>query len=331
MRVPILLICPLFVLSQVHAQSLSDTDREALLENLEKLRSSASSRVNAKYGAALAAYRNAMASDEEAIALYLNCVEKMDFEKQNRKNVDFREWKRKEADRLSNPAFRLALRHQLRWLVLTIRASSEKTDRTKLAPEAQEIVDAIFQDSEKIGSQQAVLNQSVTASLFAQAYDISGMKLDNWPTSPVQLEQIYDQVILPPYRSGSQLPKLRGAWIKRIQQESKKAEFWGEKSEPRNGKDGKDGKGGNDGGNTQSPPPRLEKFLQETAPRLQWNMELDLFKNGDESGAAVRMLAHIEKHLSHPAARGWSDQLLEILKPAAKAGAAEPTATPPSE
>jgi hypothetical protein len=63
--------------------------------------------------------------------------------------------------------------------------------------------------------------------------------------------------------------------------------------------------------------PAYEKFLAETQPSLQWEMETDLFRHGDESGAAVRMLAHLEKNLSHPAAREWGKQFEALLKPAA--------------
>lgn len=305
MRVPILLLCSAFTLGHVHAQSLSEADREALLENLEKLRESADSKVDAKFRVALSAYSSAIGSDDAAITLYLNCMEKVNFENQNRKQADFRDWKRKEADRLSDPALRLALRHQLRWLTLTLRAASEQADREKLVPEAQEIVDAIFRDSEKIGSQEGLLNQPVTSSVFAQAYEINGVKLENWPLSPIQLDQVYEQILLPPYRTASRVSELRSAWTRRIQQESQKVEYWGENPAPR--------------GATQSP--RVEKFFQETSPRLQWNMEMDLFRNGDESGSAMRMLAHLEKYIAHPSAREWSDQLRALLKPAAKAAA----------
>ena len=61
--------------------------------------------------------------------------------------------------------------------------------------------------------------------------------------------------------------------------------------------------------------PAYEKFLIETQPKLQWDMEIDLFRNGDESGAAVRMLAHLEKHLTHPSAREWGKEFEELLKP----------------
>ena len=212
MRVPILLVCAAISLNSARADALSDADRESLLENLEKLRESANAKVDARFRVALAAFREAIGSDDAAIELYLNCMEKVNFEDQQKKPADFREWKRKEAEKLSDPGLRLALRQQLRWLVLTLQAASEKADRAKLAVDAQEIVDSILRESGKLKNQQAILNQAVTSSVFARAYDI--------------------------------------------------------------------------------------------------------FRQGDESAAALRMLAHLEKHLSHPAARGWGEEFEAQLKPA---------------
>ena len=131
MRVHVLLLCAALSLNSARAEILTDADRETLLENLEKLRESANSKVDAK----------------------------------------FREWKRNEADKLADPGLRLALRQQLRWLVLTLQAASEKADRAKLAVEAQEIVDSISRDPAKLKNQEAVLNQAVTSSVFARAYE----------------------------------------------------------------------------------------------------------------------------------------------------------------
>ena len=55
--------------------------------------------------------------------------------------------------------------------------------------------------------------------------------------------------------------------------------------------------------------------MTETLPELQWQMEMDLFRNGDEGGAAMRMLAHIEKHLNHKSAREWGEQFKNLLSP----------------
>jgi hypothetical protein len=121
--------------------------------------------------------------------------------------------------------------------------------------------------------------------------------------SPIQLEQVYNEIIFPQFRNPSGIASLRAAWIKRIQQESLKEEAMG----------------GNGGGRRNGQPePRegnQERFMMETLPELQWQMELDLFRSGDEGGAAVRMLDHIQKYLNHRSAREWGDQFKNLLSP----------------
>jgi len=46
-------------------------------------------------------------------------------------------------------------------------------------------------------------------------------------------------------------------------------------------------------------------------------MEVDLFRNGDQSGAAARMMNHLEKYIAHPSAREWAKQFEVLLKPVA--------------
>lgn len=316
MRVPILLVGSALILNSVHAETLSSADREALLESLSKLRDSAETKVDAKFRVALAAYRTAMGSDAAAIELYLNCMERVNFDEANKKSSEFREWKRKEAEKLSDPALRLALRHQLRWLVLTLQAFPEKADRAKLAPEAQQAVDAIFNEAQNFSGQDDLLGQSVLATVFAKAYDINRIKIENWPLSPTLLDPIYEQIILPPLRKPARLAELHAAWTKRIQQEGARVQYWSKnRAEDRKGAAG--------------PSPAYTKFVEETLPKLQWDMELDMFRSGDESGAATRMLAHLEKHIAHPSAKAWSDQLGQLLKP--DAPATTPHAPPPGE
>ena len=300
----------------IHAQTLTDADRETLLENLEKLRETAISRADGKYRVALAAFRNAMSSDDQALELYLNCYEKVNYEDQQKKAQDFRDWKRKEADKLADPAFRKALRIQLSWLVLTLQASAEKPDIPKLTRDAQAIVDAIFAEAAKLAPQEQLLSQPVTASVFAKAYELNPIKTENWPGSPTALDQFYSKLVLPPLHDSSHLPALRAAWIKRIQQECTKREFWGQKEtkKPSSG--------------TPSPPD-YEKFLAENLPQLEWDMEVDLFNCGDQSGAALRMFGIIEKNIAHPSARQWGEQFKILLQPqATPASPVAPVAAP---
>lgn len=288
-----------------------------MLGNLEKLKEAVESKRDAKFRLAIAAYRNAIASDEAAIELYLNCMEKVHFEDQQKKPADFRDWKRKEGEKLTESGLRLALRHQLRWLILTLQASVENSDRAKLAAEAQDIVEAIFRDPEKLRNQENILGQPVTSSVFARAYEINGVMVEKWPLTPIQLDQIYTEVLLPPLQKPGRTDELRAAWIRRIQQEGAMIEYWSEK--PREGK--------NDdkriGMASAMRPPEYERFLQDTVPKLQWEMEVDLFRNGDEAGAAVRMLGHLEKYVTHPSIRDWAKEFRQLLSPPGAAAARE--------
>ena len=325
MRISAVFLCAALTISHVHAQALSDADREALLDNLEKLRESVLTKMDGKYRIALAAFRNAMGSDDQAIELYLNCIERVNYDEQQKKTQDFREWKRKEADNLANPAFRRALRVQLSWLVLAIQASAEKPDMQKLRTDAMEILDTIFRDPEKIRGQERILAESVNGSVFARAYEINHLKSDKWPLNPVNLDEIYGQLLLPPLRNPTHLAALRSTWIKRIQQESAKREYLESMPQGR-GQDPK--KPSPPVGSPTGRSPEYEKFLTEDLPKLQWEMEVDLFKAGDENGAALRMLAHIEKNITHPSAREWGEQFKTLLKPKA-APAPTPTETAP--
>jgi hypothetical protein len=237
----------------------------------------------------------------------LKCIEKVNFSDQQRKSADFRDWKRKEADRLSNPSLRLALRYQLRWLILALRASSQDPDTAALATEAQETVDSIFRDADRLTSQGGLLSQPVTSTVFASAYEIGGLANDKWVASPVQLDQIYNKIIFPRHRSPDRVDSLRAAWMRRIQQEGIKINTLSANAGKRNAL----------ASGPQSP--EEEKFIAETLPELQWQMELDLFRSGDETGAAMRMLQHIEKYISHRSARDWSEQFSTLLRPTAPA------------
>ena len=123
----------LFILAPPsQAEPLNAADRQLLLEKLKELKEAAEGRKGDRIGVALAAFRPAMSSADAAIDLYLKCVEKLDFEDQHRKSQDFREWKRRQKDRLKDPGMRLALQLQLQWLVYTLEIAAEPQEMSKL-------------------------------------------------------------------------------------------------------------------------------------------------------------------------------------------------------
>lgn len=294
------------------AEVLTDQERETLLRRLEVLQSSAEERVDARFRAAMAAYSSAAGSPTAASELYLKCVEKVNFIDQKRKSQDFRDWKRKESDELSSPGFGLALQIQLRWLILTLQAASENTDRAQLASAAQGIVNSMVEKTSTLGGHKRILNQPVTSSLFATAYQINHIEVKNWTLSPGEIGAVYQQVILPPLRARRQTESLRAAWSQRIQQEISLRE-----NEPDDG--GTNGR--RIGLNAVTRSPAYERFVADALPQLQWEMEVDLFKHGDQRAAAGRMLGHIEKHITHKEAAQWGEEFVEMLAPASRRAA----------
>jgi len=281
-------------------ESLSEADREALLERLENIQKEANSRVDARFRIAINAFSSAMTSNDAAIDLYLRCEEKVNFEDKKKKSSDFREWKRKNSDKFSETSFRVALRYQLRWLILTLEAASEEPDRERLAGQAAKVVDSIFSQADDLADQQDTLQMAVTGTVFARAYDIKGVEVEEWPLSPVQLQGIYDQILLPPLRRVDRISSLRAMWTKRMVHEGLRVEHWKGKSEDKKAR-GEES-------------PAYEIFITETLPDLRWDAEVDVYNAGDERTAAMRMLKHIDENIAHKSAPKWVSAFAELLQ-----------------
>jgi hypothetical protein len=341
------LVCAALIVSQARSEPLTAPDREALLENLVKLRKSVDSRDDARFRLAIGTYNEAMASDEKAIELYLKCIEKVEYTDMKRKNKDFRDWKKKEDANLGKPGFRRALRHQLRWLSLTLQAACSDSDRNTMIEHAKSIVRDVFSDLEMMADQEQVLTQSVTATVFAKAYGIDGMKMENWPSSPMKLEELYEQLFLPPYRNSAHLADLRATWMKRIEQElairdnmaryarkllqeqQRKEEEYQTKNSPN-----EQNQNYNEtkiGTVEAMRPPEYKQFLADEVPELMWKMEIDLYKSGDEAGASKHMLEHLQKYIDHKSAAKWEEEFAALLKSKDLPGAKSASAKPPSE
>ncbi len=301
-----------FIPLMSQGQNLSDTDREAILKKIEAMQEQADSAVDKKYRTAMSVFSNAMSDPNSSLELYLKCEDLINFEKKNKKAVDFREWKKSNNDKFTDTAFRLALQYQLRWSVLSLQAASENADREKLSIEASKILDAMVNDAEKLAGHQSILNQSVLSSVFAQAYNINGIEIKNWPLAPGQLDQVYNVLVLPPLRRSDRLAALTASWQKRISQEGELVQYW------------------KSGGKSKSSEASLEheKFITETLPQLRWDADVDIFKAGDQRGASIRMLKHIEDNLSHKSAPKWIESFTSLVADKKESPKSTPEVTP---
>jgi hypothetical protein len=303
----------------VHADPLSEADREALIEKLDNLKDTAKEKAMGRIGIAMSAYRAAMGSDETAVEFYLKCVEKVEFEDQKRSSQDFREWKRRQEDRLKQDGLGRCLRHQLRWLVLTLEAAEAQGDFKDLASKASAALDDIFNSPEQFAGNVGPLREPVTNTVFARAYNIGGAKVEGWPLSPLEVSAVFNQILFPPLRATGKLDLLREQWLRRIRYEGvmrngMSANGNGGGGEGRGRGEGR-GEGRGDNGRGEGQSAEYEKFISETLPDLKWQMEEDMFKAGDQQRAAVNMLAHIEANLTHPKARDWAERFRTLIDP----------------
>lgn len=303
-----------------HADPLSDADREALIEKLDNLRDTAKEKALGRIGIALTAYKAAMGSDEATMEFYLKCVEKVDFTDQSKSSQDFREWERRQKDRLKQEGYARCLRHQLNWLVLTLEAAEAQGNYKELAPKASSALDNIFNNPDQFGGNVNTLREPVTNTVFARAYNIGGAKVENWPLSPLEISAVFTQVVFPPLRATGKLDLLREQWVRRIRYEGL----------IRNGMGGNGGGNGGAGANSDSRGGRGEgrgegrggdnhgeedKFTTEVLPDLKWQMEEDMYKAGDQQRASVNMLTLIETHLTHPKVRDWAERFRTLIDP----------------
>lgn len=301
----------LFGLVSLPAQelTLTEADRQALLEKLEEVRQEGTERASIREGDALTAFRNAVSSDKSSFALWIKCAEKVLFLDEKRDGQAFREWKRGQGDRLDSEPFHRALRHQLSWLLLAMEAGRPAVDdksANEISAKAVARIDAILADAkvlkERVVSVNnarntipafAVIEEDVFKTEFAQAFPVSAPT--GWPTSPLKIREVYEMVVLKPYFEMKDYESYRSAWMKMIAQIAEFTEMKGREADT--------------GGKSAD----FEKFVSDSRPQLRWELEKKIFEMGDQRTAAKNMIALLDEYSGHEDELLWASELQQLL------------------
>ena len=279
-------------------EKLKPVDLQELRERLKKLEEGAQGRKTTRLSKARTAMTAGVKSDAAAFDLYLKCVERVEYQEADRSAQAFREWKRRNKDKMGDK-FQRARRHQINWLLLVVEAAMSPDKKIQHGREAMDRLDSMLGDLEEMGKEGKVLEESVLESVFAATYGLSGIALgENWPYAPMKVEDVYENLVFPPLRNPKGVGLLRAAWKKRIQHEELMATQRGENKDDLRNVD---------------TPAKLILFRSDKRPELVWAMEVDLFKAGDERAAALRMVGHIEKHLGHKSEKQWVEELQALV------------------
>ncbi|MCB1278823.1 hypothetical protein [Prosthecobacter sp.] len=297
-----------------------------ILKELEKIEAQIGQGRSGLFSAALTKFREGMASDSAALALYLDCYRLEHFERKNLKQSDFTDWRDRNETRLKDDDFKKALLLQLEYLVLSIQAQDIK-EMKKMAPLVTALQAFIgkaitaVQGSTKHSASGAVsdkdagpkggggrkgggggggggpgadltgvLRQAVTGSEFATAYQL-GDHLDkkDWDYRPLDVEGIYSKVILPYYLS-EKPTELSAQWDARINAEVALRKALMSETE-------------------------FNLFLKDEGPRMQWAKNNYLVSNNVNAiNALADMLKIIQNYPGHPDAMGWLKDFRSIVK-----------------
>lgn len=307
-----LVLCVVLCGVRLFAQEneLTDEDRLSLLEQLEQLEQNAAERIASRQAAAYSALQGAVGSDVKANELYLKCVELVRFTEQKRESQSFREWRRRHDEKSDSKGFRRSLRYQISWLLLALEVERAGAVTSEISSSAVGALNKILDDSlltggnrelskgEAVQANLAVLQQDAFQSVFAKAYKIE-KPTEDWPGSPLRLDEVYDNLILKPYANLVSIAEYRKGFARRIVHESVLAELKGRKPEV---------------GDRSEKTAAFDIFVEEERPRLLWELEVKVFELGDEVGAARGMFNHLRTFSGHVDELEWTTEMKSLLQ-----------------
>lgn len=308
-----------------------------ILKELEKVEAQIGKGKGAVYSAALAKFREGMASPAAAMSLYLDCYKLVHFERRDLKQTDFKDWATKYEVQLKDDDIKVGLCLQVEFLALAVQAQDADTPkkRAPLVAAVQAFLGkeiAAIQGTTEHSASGAVSNkgpakgqgrgagqgndapkgmretlrQSVKESEFAKAYSLDDfLKSDDWEYSPASIGGIYSKIILP-YFLAEKPTELSAQWDNRISAEMAMHKALQSETE-------------------------YSEWVKDAGPRMLWEKYNYLVTNNVGPVAALAdMLKLIQGYPAHPDATNWLKEFRELVKNASEPTAAEAAAEKPA-
>lgn len=328
--------------SLLFGQALTPDQIEKILQELKQISTQVDGNRLTSRTSAVAAFQKAVTSDKATLELYMACYKEVRFDRQDARSSDFRGWKERNEDLGRDPGSMAALRLQLQYLILTLRAAENIPLKT-LVPELEAFAANVVANAELLrgsGSAPASsssrnqsrgqghggnggggggggggktedgwkrLRESVTNTVFAEAYGLDKtLKVANWSLTPGNIVSIYEKTVFPYYQHAD-VAQLAAAWDRRIKLEADLM-----------------------GATLADNPTGLEVFKNEGLPELQFAKARDVFKYASQQQGALAILNLLKACSSHPKASDWVLEFTGLLKEAATPAPSTGAPTTPS-
>ncbi len=309
------------------AQEPTETERSKLLKEVEEIRELLEGGIAKNNSRAVAGIRNAMGSPKATYELYMDCVHEVDFVDVGKRESDWREWRDRNEDRLKSSEHIKARQYQLRYLELTLRATSGEDDQIALKsamPELVSFINDLTTNFASFAEERGVLRESVIDCVFSKRgkLDLTIDRERTWVFSPLSVSQMYEKVILPFYRGEKNSAAIKSAWDKRILHEGKlyaagamqSGGGGGRRNEiegyirrfTRGGRNDRDREREEKREDSRLQDQSEKEFVTNRLPVLKWGKARDaLFYGSGKAATLSAMNRHIREHIDHPNAKDW--------------------------
>ena len=282
------------------AQYTAPVDVNSMLAGLKDLKAKQAKSATSQLAQTITDFSNAASSDGAATEFYLEAVRITQFAGESHEQTAFRDWKKKEAAKL-NPA---AIRTCLRYTIISLQRAAGATYAQIFPVLLGYAQDTSASLSDIYGDD--IVRQSVANNIFARWYNITGQLsgLDNWESSPQNVDGIYQKFLLPLMRKNHDQRAIQ-YWDGKIADETARA-------------------------SKAATAFTVDVFNQDRLPELYWSRAEDLLAINLRDQGLTEMYTVIKKFPSHPSAGKWIDELQGLLTPPAAPTAMAATAPAPA-
>ena len=300
------------------AEKLEKKDVEKLMESLQSIKKAVMARNSKQNGTALRGFTQHAASPVAANAFYLSCLKKLRFTDEGKRAEAWRVYRERNDDTFNQVYHREAKQLELRYLILTIKAAQAE-DRREMMKPLISFVDSLL----KLDGRGFEHIEGCDSSIFTEFARIEGtIDPGDWEMSPIDIEGIYDQAILPHLRQHRD-PHLVDAWtskikhIRQFHELAKTGRLKDEREKEREDRRRGDKKNTDDyKAEAKEEKDPYEEFQNEDLPELKWEMCEDLVEHGFQSEALPLMLEVIRAHPDYKEITSWLSGLENELSKA---------------
>jgi len=128
----------------------------------------------------------------------------------------FSHWRKQNTGNNVAPGFKKALQLQCKWMLLCLKkAEAEKNEREiNISPSVLSMLDEVAANAKDVGEQLAMVGGA--SDVIRTYLNISDYRSETLPDNLMDLNGIFDRVLLVPYKENKDVENFRKLWNKRI-------------------------------------------------------------------------------------------------------------------